>query len=90
MLLNGQPGKAQTANIQRDDRDLCVVPQQFSVLCLMHFACSVFIVDAEAAKLLLEMRRKLYPDSVPTINSIRNMSTQGDFSNWDRRMECTN
>ena len=77
MLLNGQPRKAQTANIQREIGGHCflmnnierlnkwtafvrrhrpkVAPQQFSVLCLMHFTYSVFIVNAEVAKLLLEI-----------------------------------
>ena len=32
-----------------------VVPQEFSVLCLMHFNYSVFTVNAEVAKLLLEI-----------------------------------
>ena len=65
------------------------VPQQYSVLCSMHFADSAFTVNAEVAK-SLNMRRQLCPDAVPTVDSVQNFSTQGDLSNRDRRMVCTN
>ena len=64
------------------------VPQQYSVLCSMHFADSAFTVNAEVAK-SLNMRRLLCPDAVPTVDSIVNVSTLGDPSKRDRRMVCT-
>ena len=65
------------------------VPQQYSMLCSMHFADSAYTVNAEVAK-SLNMRRQLCPNAVPTIDSLENMSTQGDWSNRDRRMVCIN
>ena len=65
------------------------IPQQYSVLCSMHFADSAFTVNAEVAK-SLNMRRHLCPDAVPTVDSVQNFSMQGDLSNRDRRMVCAN
>ena len=36
------------------------------------------------------MRRQLCPDAVPTVDSVQNFCMQGDLSNRDRRMVCTN
>ena len=36
------------------------------------------------------MRRQLCRDAVPTVDSVQNFSMQGDLSNRDRRMVCTN
>ena len=59
------------------------------MLCSMHFADSAFTVNAEVTK-SLNMRRLLCPDAVPTADSVQNFSMQGDLSNRDRRMVCTN
>ncbi|XP_046847779.1 THAP domain-containing protein 3-like [Xenia sp. Carnegie-2017] len=61
------------------------VPQQYSVLCSMHFADSAFTVNATVAK-SLNMRRQLRSDAVPTIDSVKGISIQGDKSNRDRRV----
>ena len=55
----------------------------------MHCADSAFTLNAEVAK-SLNMRRQLCPDAVPTVDSVQNFSTQGDLSNRDRSMVCTN
>ncbi|XP_046858372.1 uncharacterized protein LOC124451811 [Xenia sp. Carnegie-2017] len=64
------------------------VPQQYSVLCSMHFADSAFTVNATVAK-SLNMRRQLRSDAVPTIDSVKGISIQDDKSNRDRRVVST-
>ena len=46
---------------------------------------SAYTVNAVIAK-SLKMKRQLCPDAVPTIDSIKNMSTQGDLSIRDLRV----
>ena len=61
---------------------LCAV---FNALCRFR----IYSFNAEVAK-SLNMRQQLCPDAVPTVDSAQNFSTQGDLSNRDRRMVCTN